>query len=625
MSGIAAVFRTDGGPVDPGTVAAMTAAMAYRGPDGIGHFCDGPVGLGHCLLDTAGVPGAGVQPLASDDGQTVVCFDGYLSNPDELRGDLAACGVRLRDRSDAELVLHAYRTWGESCPARIDGEFAFAIWDAHRQELFCAKDHQGLCPLYYHWDGTTLVVASEIAAVLTALPEEPPLDIDFLTDILGNVWTSGEATVWHGVRRARAAHSLRIGRGASAPRQQQYWHLPTEVAIRYRRDEDYAEHYHALLTDCVRRSARSHLPVAFEVSGGLDSTSLFCVASALVRQGQLHAPGIKGYTLAGQPGTAADEVRYARLAAAHAGEPLQEVPLFLPGLDWYANRSAEDRDMATYTNGSMMIGIHQALVADGCKMAIEGDGGDSWLSGSRLHYHEDLASLQLGALLRSLRADTRDIGSLQAWRRMVRSSLGPWLPAPLRERLRRRRQEPPEAMWWLRDSAARSLAARRRAALGALPHHLLERSKLHRFTVPFRFVGQDLMSRQRAQYGCEYRRPMLSRAFLTFSATTPEHIKLRGRMNKFVHREALRGVLPEEVRMRSDKAEFSASQDHLAAALQRLFTSSPPDGLLALADPEGIRRMANDYCAAPIDSDYSYEIWGNYVVWCLLINHRKAI
>ena len=113
----------------------MTGAMPYRGPDGITHWHAGPVALGHCMMHATSESLDERQPLANESGSLVLAMDGYLSNWEELRQTLRDRGVRLRDRSDAELVLRAYETWGEDCPCHLDGEYAFVIWDAARRDI----------------------------------------------------------------------------------------------------------------------------------------------------------------------------------------------------------------------------------------------------------------------------------------------------------------------------------------------------------------------------------------------------------------------------------------------------------------------------------------------------------
>ena len=164
MSGIAGIIHFDGKPVEPGLVEKMTTAMAHRGPDGIHHWVKGSIGLGQCMLRTTPESLEETQPLTNEDASLVLVMDGRVDNWEELRGELLGRGAVLRDRSDAELVLRAYQIWGRECLPHIDGDFALVIWDARRQEAFCARDRMGNKPFNYHWDGKTLRLRLRVAS-----------------------------------------------------------------------------------------------------------------------------------------------------------------------------------------------------------------------------------------------------------------------------------------------------------------------------------------------------------------------------------------------------------------------------------------------------------------------------
>ena len=146
MSGIAGIIHFDGRPVAPGEVEAMTAAMHYRGPDGINHWRKGSVALGQCMLRTTPESLEENQPLTNENESLVLVMDGWVDNWEELRCDLLGQGAVLRTRSDAELVLRAYEVWGKDCLPHIDGDFALVLWDAPHRKVFCARDRMGSKP-----------------------------------------------------------------------------------------------------------------------------------------------------------------------------------------------------------------------------------------------------------------------------------------------------------------------------------------------------------------------------------------------------------------------------------------------------------------------------------------------
>ncbi len=241
MSGIAGIIRFDGGPVERGQIESMTSAMPYRGPDGIAHWLRGPVALGQCMLRTTPESLEETQPLTNEDESLVLVMDGRVDNWEELRSELLSRGARLRTRADAELVLRAYESWGEECLAHIDGDFALVIWDARRNEAFCARDRLGNKPFTYHWDGKVLTFASELHAIL-AMPWVPEIPNEgMIAEFIADEWYTVDETLWTGIMRLPGAHRMCVG--TAGPKPECYWEPDLWTALPYTRDEEYIEHY----------------------------------------------------------------------------------------------------------------------------------------------------------------------------------------------------------------------------------------------------------------------------------------------------------------------------------------------------------------------------------------------
>ena len=171
MSGIAGIIRFDGKPADHTQIAAMTSAMARRGPDEINHWMHGAVALGHCMLRTTPESLGQSQPLVGYNESLVLVMDGRFDNRADIARALRRKGTALRTHSDAELLLHAYMVWGKDCPQRFIGNFAFAIWDTHRNTLFCARDHLGIKPFYYTLNSKFFSFASDGKRLGSRLPK----------------------------------------------------------------------------------------------------------------------------------------------------------------------------------------------------------------------------------------------------------------------------------------------------------------------------------------------------------------------------------------------------------------------------------------------------------------------
>lgn len=620
MSGIAAIVRLDGGEVEPGAIRVMTGAMAYRGPDGVSHWQGGPAALGLCtMVATAEAVGEGL-PLANEDESLVLAFDGWLANSEELRSELQARGARLRSRSDAELVLRAFEIWGEETPARLDGGFAFIVWDAHRRAAFLARDPLGQCPLHFRHDGKCLFVASDLGAIM-ALPAVPRrLNRGYLAEVLANEWLSLDDTVWEGVSRLRAAHWLRCD--DAGLRVSRYWTPPLEVSIRHASDADWFAHYRHVLEEAVRGAARTHVPLGCEVSGGLDSSAIFCMADKLAREGRLPAPDLVGYSYLGEPGTLADEIAYARAVARHTGRTIREIEPFLPNPDWFEERTRLDADMPLYPNGTMAVNIGTSARADGCRVVLNGEGGDDWIAGKPFYFAEHLAERDLANLLRSLAGDIADIGLRQTAGNFVRYGLAPVLPRRVKNLLGRGGIPPgphgAEGPYWLSPELARLLAERRDAVDYDFYRGVANparRSLLMTLHDPFNDLMRIGASRQAARLGYELRSPMHLRAYVDFAFAIPERVRCRGSSYKFLHANALAEVLPREVAERRTKAEFSHPFDRLLPAMKPLITEAAPRECADLLSREGTARLYDRYMQATAYERPRWELWG--LVDCL--------
>src|SRR5512146_3013748 len=166
MCGIAGILHLDGAPASPVILKRMTEAIAHRGPDGEGQYVEGPVGLGHRRLAIIDLSPAGHQPMVTRDGRYVLTYNGEIYNFQELRTELESLRYLFRSRTDSEVLLYAFAEWGLKALERFNGMFAFALWEKKEKTLTLARDRYGIKPLYYAFDGNTLLFGSEIKAIL---------------------------------------------------------------------------------------------------------------------------------------------------------------------------------------------------------------------------------------------------------------------------------------------------------------------------------------------------------------------------------------------------------------------------------------------------------------------------
>jgi len=614
MSGIAAIIHFDGRPVAPGDITAMTQAMGHRGPDGITHHENGSVALGHCMMRTTTESLEEVQPLVNVRRDVWLVVDGWLDNWEELRVEVLRRGGTLRNRSDAELILAAYELWGEDCVLHMGGDFAFVIWDAKRQAAFCARDRVGNKPLVYYRTATSLVVASEPAAIL-ALPWVPrELNEGLLVERLAGEWLSRDETLWSNVLRLVAAHRMTVAHGRAA--MDRYWKPDLHAPIRYKRDEDYFAHYRELFLDCVRRASRSHQPVAYEVSGGLDSSAIFCAAKHLHDSGRIAAPRINAYTLNFNGDARADESDYARTVGRFLGVSITEVaPTVVPPA-WFTAQARNHCETPTFPNFAMFEGLRQRAHADGCRVIINGLGGDEWLDGSRAYYADELRAGRLGNLAACTIADIQSLGVGATLHAMLREGIFAMLPSPMRAgvrsavRLALGRTKPD---YWLSQSALHGLAKRRSSFDARLPpgSTVSQRGLLQTLYEPFRDWGRETVERLSIGRVVEGRRPMDTPAMVQFAFSTPERLRLRGSAAKYIHVNALRELVPARVLNRKSKADFGNIVRQPLDQLQHWFGAVASSKYPEILDEEGLTKLFRYYETNPQAG------WPMWVLWMI--------
>ena len=600
MSGIAGIIHFDGAPASLGLVEKMTAAIAHRGPDGIHHWVKGPVALGQCMLRTTPESLEERQPLLDEDAGLALVMDGRVDNWEALRHKLLRKGAVLRDRSDAELVLRAYAIWGRECLAHIEGDFALAIWDARRQEAFCARDRMGHKPFHYHWDGKTLAFASELSAIL-ALPwvEQEPNE-GMLAEFLTDEWYSRDETLWVGIMRLVAAHSMAVGN--SGPRPELYWEPDLWAELPLRKDEDYVEYYYELLFDSVRRLSRSHKPVAIEVSGGLDSSAVFCVAEHVRREGGLPAPSIEGYTLAFTEDGDANEMVYARAVGEYLGLPIHEVAPSRMPLSWHAERASAEQNFPGYPNATMSVGIQQKAAAQGSRALLTGLGGDEWQGGSRAYYAEALAKMNLPELAACFKADAAAFGVQRAGAWLIRDGLLPLLPSGFEKEIKklvyRLRGQPLQRDYYWLAPRMREIIRQRRDLLSRgrrQVRNIGQRDLLTDLYFAFDAMGKECIDNQIARSGMEMRHPLNDFKLVQFAFSTPTRLRLRGDTAKRLHVLALQDHMPGLVLERKTKAGFSIVFREYLCLMENIFTDAHPCDRKAWVDKDGMARLFRFY------------------------------
>ena len=398
MSGIPGLFHRTG-PLDDRdarrVLHAMVAAAPHRGPDGTRSWSDERVALGHQQLRVLPEDVVGEQPLLDASRSLAITFDGRLDNRDALLSHVG--DPQFASRCDAGLVLAAYRQWGNGCPARLEGDFVFAIWDRARRLVFCARDRMGIKPFYYYLDVHRFLWASEIGQVLAAgVPREP--NESMVAEYLSHTISSQAETLYRGVMRLPAAHAMTVT--ADGVDIQRYWQLDLSAEVRHATDREYAEHFRSVFDTAVRCRLRAAVPVGAYLSGGLDSSSVVGTAAAL------GAPP-ETFSLVYPQTPGADESAYIDAVIARwglVGHKVAVGPIDGDACRAHVRARLDVLDLPADHEGE---GLSFAMRDRGMRVMLTGVGGDYGLSGSLYHYADLLRARNFGGLIRQVAADRR--------------------------------------------------------------------------------------------------------------------------------------------------------------------------------------------------------------------------
>lgn len=281
MCGIAGIIELGGDAVSPPILQRMTDAIAHRGPDGEGHWIEGPVGFGHRRLAIIDLSPGGHQPMISADHRYVITYNGEIYNFRELRAELQAAGYWFRSQSDTEVLLHALAHWGTDALVRLNGMFALALWDRKERRLLLARDRYGVKPLYVAEQGGRIMFASEQKAILAHPQFQRRLDKPALLEYFTfqNIFT--DRTLLEDIQLLPAGHfaTLDLGKHGARLERCRYWDYRFREPDAPRRKEEYVEELNRLFKQAVNRQLISDVELGAYLSGGMDSGSITAVAA----------------------------------------------------------------------------------------------------------------------------------------------------------------------------------------------------------------------------------------------------------------------------------------------------------------------------------------------------------
>jgi len=406
MCGIAGILRLDGKKIEEHWLPAMTTKMVHRGPDHEGIWSNGPLGLGHRRLSIIDLK-TGDQPISNEDGSVWVVLNGEIYNFLDLRKDLESRGHVFKTTSDTEVLVHGYEEWDKEMMGRLNGMFAFALWNDRERKLLLVRDRLGVKPIYYHLNGDVLIFASELQAIMAYPHLSDEINLDALELYMHYQYIPSPFTIYKNVYKLKPSEWLELDLIGKKNDKGIYWNIDlTREPNESKNLEDWLDLFGALIEDAVKIRLYSDVPFGAFLSGGTDSGLTVAMMSKNLNQ-PVHTFSI------GLDGAEEDELPDAALVAQKFNTVHEAFRIAPEGLEiipkicaHFGEPFADSSAVPTYYVSKM--------AASKVKMVLSGDGGDE-VFGGYLTYHALLKAKRYGLLQGKL---LKEIANLMPSRRL---------------------------------------------------------------------------------------------------------------------------------------------------------------------------------------------------------------
>lgn len=544
---ICGFWNVDGRPASASRLDAM-AEQTFLLPGAEQEaLLSGPVGLmtSKRLRGESARPGSGPQRAPEGSARRLLAFAGRIDN----RGELASRGLTGSDR---EMILGAYERWGTGAVERIEGDFVFALWDPAARRLVCARDAVGVQTLYFRFDGRTFSFGSQLRQLTPRAEGLPPFDEEFFAHFLLEGDPHLTLTPFQGIEKLPAGHLLVVDEGGL--RRERWWRPEEQGKLHYADDGEYAEHFLELFRSSVAARLDAEGPVWSELSGGLDSSSIVCMAREIYRSEGVEPPDFTTLTAIFEDPRSGDAPEYYRAVIEHCGFKCETAVADARDLFEDMEEGAvfwdEPADQIRFF--SHQQGVSERTTRGGTDAILSGLGAEVVVGFERpdpLHLLDLLRARRWSDFIEELRG-YQELERLPYSNMLGRYLLRPLFGPPLNKYYDLELEVPA----WIRDDLARRTNLHERVNRGWTPR--LFESVADQWLYEKIGRSQVMLYRGFLEKQLDWRYPYLSRPLLDFSLAVPYERKNRPGQMKPMLREAMRGILPESVRTRKDKGNL---------------------------------------------------------------------
>ncbi|HKM12696.1 MAG TPA: asparagine synthase (glutamine-hydrolyzing) [Bacteroidales bacterium] len=545
MSGICGIIKFDGNSPEKDKVISMMQRQKHRGPDDEGVFLDKSVGLGFVRLTATDSGELSHQPMFDDTGNYVIVHNGTIYNYIELREELIDKGIKFKSNSDTEVLLKMYIEYGKDCLDRLNGIFAFVIFNKRSNTVFGARDRFGVKPLYYFHDKEQFIFASEIPPILDVYGwENKPNELVIYEYLLHNRTDQTENTFFDGIKKLQHGHYFDIKDNHFTIKR---WY---NVADKIKECDGNADNYKELLVDAVKLRLRGNFPVGICLSGGLDSSAITSIIYRELSNTKVHT--FSAIYNKGEHGDESDFINLYREELQNMHFITPDSSMLLSNLDHFIHIHAEPiPSTSSFAQYCVMSVAKNNVVA-----TIDGQGADEALAGYHyffgFYFKELLKQAKFGRLLREISQYLKKHNSIDGLKYLVYFLL----PSFLKNKV-----STFEKSYLNKDFVHRVASSGKNLIVNELysSNNLNEALINH-----FEYKLEHLLKwgdRNSMAFSLESRTPFLDHRLVEYTLSMPSRCKIRNGETKYILRQVMKGLLPEPIRKRKDKIGFETPQD----------------------------------------------------------------